>query len=378
MAHIYKRKGGEILVNTTTSGNQSAPSIAALAGGGYLVTWVDASGLGGDASVTGVKAQRFDADGNKIGGEFLVNTATANLQSSPTVTTLASGRFVISWTDSSFEGGDPSSFSIKAQLFEADGTKVGSEFLVNTATLNAQQSPQIADLPSGGIRHHLGGYKRRGRHQQPRHQGPIVRCRRRQGGRRDSRQHRNPGGPERAPNHRARLGRLRGRLDRCSLDQRIGGPWLLAGADVRRSRRQGGRRDRREQQRCRQLQRAQRHRASVGLPRHLGPAGFRTLCRRAGHLRSQSAIVQCRRCQGRARIHRQYHHRRLAIFPERGRFAGRRLHHRLERHRRGDRGDERPRPGLRRRGHEGRGRIRHKQRRRRQSVQSQGGGTALR
>src|SRR5690349_870049 len=151
MAQIYKRKGGEILVNSETSGNQSSASVAALAGGGYIVTWTDASGLGADTSGTGVKAQRFDADGNKIGGEFLVNSATANLQGTATVATLPSGRFVITWIDGSFEGGDSSSFSIKGQLFEADGTRVGGEFLVNSVTDNGQQAPTVSELAGGGF-----------------------------------------------------------------------------------------------------------------------------------------------------------------------------------------------------------------------------------
>ena len=151
MVQTYKRKGGEILVNSETSGNQNAASVAALAGGGYIVAWTDASGLGADTSASGVKAQRFDADGNKVGGEFLVNTATANLQGTATVATLPSGRFVITWIDGSFEGGDSSSFSIKGQLFEADGTRVGGEFLVNSVTDNGQQAPTVSELAGGGF-----------------------------------------------------------------------------------------------------------------------------------------------------------------------------------------------------------------------------------
>jgi hypothetical protein len=84
----------------------------------------------------------------KIGGEILVNTATQNDQSSPQITTLQGGGFVITWTDAS-QGvggaeGDSSGDAVKAQVFAADGTKVGRETLLNTATQNDQEDPQIA------------------------------------------------------------------------------------------------------------------------------------------------------------------------------------------------------------------------------------------
>ena len=69
-----------------------------------------------------------------LGAEFLVNTATANFQFQPTITSLSSGGFVVSWMDNSGQGGDASSSGIKAQIFSASGARVGAEFLVNTAT----------------------------------------------------------------------------------------------------------------------------------------------------------------------------------------------------------------------------------------------------
>src|SRR5947208_1355150 len=83
------------------------------------------------ASSSSIKAQLFDASGAKIGGEVLVNTATASLQDEPAITALADGGFVVAWEDNSGTGGDANSTSVKAQLFNQDGTKRGGEFLVN-------------------------------------------------------------------------------------------------------------------------------------------------------------------------------------------------------------------------------------------------------
>ena len=40
--------------------------------------------------------------------------------------------------------------NVKAQIFDAGGTAVGSEFLVNSATIGGQSYPSVAALTSGG------------------------------------------------------------------------------------------------------------------------------------------------------------------------------------------------------------------------------------
>ena len=146
-----RRIGGEILVNTQTADGQIEPHITSLQGGGFVVTWQDYSGTLGDASSASIKAQMFDAAGAMIGGEFLVNTQTASFQGRPTITGLAGGGFVVTWTDASETLGDNSYNSIKAQMFDATGTKIGGEFLVNTKTGWFQDYPSINGLVGGGF-----------------------------------------------------------------------------------------------------------------------------------------------------------------------------------------------------------------------------------
>ncbi|HVQ07632.1 MAG TPA: hypothetical protein VMS43_04285 [Allosphingosinicella sp.] len=151
MVQLYKRKGDDILVNTATIGNQSGSNIALLPGGGFVIVWTDASLVGGDTSGLAVKGQRFDADGHKVGGEFLVNSTVTGSQTNPIVAALASGRFVVTWSDGSVTGGDTSSIAVRGQIFEANGTPVGAEFLINTQTANAQTGPGIVELAGGGF-----------------------------------------------------------------------------------------------------------------------------------------------------------------------------------------------------------------------------------
>ena len=148
---IAEKIGGEFLVNTTTAGGQFQTSVTTLANGNFVIAWTDTSYSGGDANGDSVKAQLFDASGNKIGDEFLVNTETSASQRQPKTTALANGGFVIAWEDNSGTGGDDSESSVKAQVFGADGRKVGGELLVNTATAGAQEAASITALANGGF-----------------------------------------------------------------------------------------------------------------------------------------------------------------------------------------------------------------------------------
>ncbi|WP_238272782.1 beta strand repeat-containing protein, partial [Methylobacterium cerastii] len=151
MATTYTATGPEFLVNTQTANTQINPTVTGLSNGGFVVTWEDYSGGGDDISDSGIKAQIYKADGSKAGGEFLVNTATASLQQNPTVTSLSNGGFVVTWTDLSGVGGDKSGFGIKAQIYGADGKAVGTEFLVNTETANDQRASTVTGLSNGGF-----------------------------------------------------------------------------------------------------------------------------------------------------------------------------------------------------------------------------------
>ncbi len=143
--------GGEFLINTTTFGGQFLSSVASFANGGFVVTWTDTSYRDNDFSNAQVRAQIFDANGHKLGKEFRVNTTTDLEQRVPKVSALANGDFVIAWEDQSGEGGDTSGSSVKAQMYHADGTKIGGEFLVNTTTQGTQDGVALTALSNGGF-----------------------------------------------------------------------------------------------------------------------------------------------------------------------------------------------------------------------------------
>lgn len=143
--------GSEFLVNTETNLGQFNPEVTGLEDGTFVVTWLDTSGTLGDNSGSSIKAKVISADGAIFGNEFLVNTQIVSHQTAPRIASLSDGGFVITWQDSSGSLGDADGTSIKAQRFGAGGVKQGGEFLVNTETAHSQFRPDIASRPGGGF-----------------------------------------------------------------------------------------------------------------------------------------------------------------------------------------------------------------------------------
>jgi hypothetical protein len=129
--------GGEFQVNTTTAGDQMRSAVAMDGVGNFVITWQSLDNTGH----WGIYAQRYTAAGVAIGGEFLVNTSTGHHQCRPVVAMDTGGDYVISW--SSF-GEDGSSWGIYARRYNAAGVPQGGEFQVNTYTASSQLASAAA------------------------------------------------------------------------------------------------------------------------------------------------------------------------------------------------------------------------------------------
>ncbi|KKM16898.1 hypothetical protein LCGC14_1681160, partial [marine sediment metagenome] len=137
------KSGSEFQINTETFLSQSKPSIASLSNGKFVVTWESDSQ---DSDGYGIYGQLFNADGTKSGSEFQVNTYTTDQQNLSSVASLSNGQFVVTWESN---GQDSDGYGIYGKLFNADGTKSGSEFRVNTNTTNEQQGPSVIGMNNG-------------------------------------------------------------------------------------------------------------------------------------------------------------------------------------------------------------------------------------
>ncbi len=137
--------GVETLINSTVVNGQFTPTITSLADGGFLVAW---NSFGQDGSVSGVFAQRYNANGSANGGEFGVNSFTVGDQAEPDVTSLSDGGFIIVWSSSAQDG---SLLSVHGQRYNADGSENGGEFQVNSHTPGSQTRPTVTELADGGF-----------------------------------------------------------------------------------------------------------------------------------------------------------------------------------------------------------------------------------
>jgi PHD/YefM family antitoxin component YafN of YafNO toxin-antitoxin module len=137
--------GGDVLVNTSTAGNQADPSISALAGGGYVVTWTDRPGQGAPWVA---KAQIFNSAGARVGGEFVFSGPPTNYNSvvETSVVTLTNGNFAVAWT-----AGDESGPAHRIQIFSPDGAKVGEQIVVPSKAYMLQVGPSLTALSDGGF-----------------------------------------------------------------------------------------------------------------------------------------------------------------------------------------------------------------------------------
>jgi Ca2+-binding RTX toxin-like protein len=137
--------GPEFMVPTDILGDQQGGDVTSLAGGGFVVTWMSYDPEAADPIA--LKGQVYNADGTMSGTEFEISATTTG----GSVTGLADGRFVVTWTDNSETGGDTSGYAVRGQVFNADGTPSGVEFLVNTTTAGDQHYTAVAALTDGGF-----------------------------------------------------------------------------------------------------------------------------------------------------------------------------------------------------------------------------------
>ena len=91
------QQGAEFQINTTTAGDQLFPRVAMDAAGKFTVAW---SSSGQDnGSSTGIYLRSYDSSGTAETGELLVNTTTSGDQQNPSIAH-TSGRWIVAWSGS--------------------------------------------------------------------------------------------------------------------------------------------------------------------------------------------------------------------------------------------------------------------------------------
>jgi hypothetical protein len=101
--------GQQFQVNSGESGFQDHPSVTELADGGFLATWTSQSQIVG---------RRFNAAGGPIGGDFVISTAFISQKLSNDAAIGWDGKVAVVWADQEEDGTDAR--EIRARLFDAD------------------------------------------------------------------------------------------------------------------------------------------------------------------------------------------------------------------------------------------------------------------
>ena len=123
-------QGNEFLVNTTTANDQTLPSVAMDGSGNFIVAW---QSQGQPMSFfNNIEAQRFDSSGNRVGGEFMVNSVddtTTNFI--PYVGMASDGTFAITWSNTStpnYDYGGGITSTVYAQVYGPAGNVLMPQF----------------------------------------------------------------------------------------------------------------------------------------------------------------------------------------------------------------------------------------------------------
>ncbi len=156
----------DLKLNTITTGSHNSPAIAKLQNGGFIVTWQGSP----DSSTSNfnIYGQIFDNSGSKLCkglglnyvkqchnstdkvADLFINTYTADNQSSPVVTGLTDGGFIVVWNSFGQDNtNEKNNSGVYARVFDANGKERMEEYIVNDNKVGNQLIKAIGSLSNG-------------------------------------------------------------------------------------------------------------------------------------------------------------------------------------------------------------------------------------
>ena len=127
-------QGNRITVDISSEASRGA--VAMDAGGNFVATWRDIPAVTSD----GVLARMYDAAGMPQGASFIVFDQLFSDQTNPSIDMDTAGNFAVAW-----EGAGPGDIAgVFVKTYDAAGTVLGSETLVNQTTANVQSQTSVA------------------------------------------------------------------------------------------------------------------------------------------------------------------------------------------------------------------------------------------
>jgi len=150
--------GGEILVNTTTAGDQRYCDVGMdQSGQRFIVAWSssgkDTSGFGVYARMLSMNADGYVVPSTRDPYEFRVNTSVTWNQMYPSVSMEWDGGFIVTWSGHGtrqFESAT-SGYGVFYQRFDALGQVIGDEYRANAETVGNQWFSSVATDAQGNF-----------------------------------------------------------------------------------------------------------------------------------------------------------------------------------------------------------------------------------
>lgn len=144
--------GEQTQVNTHFDYIQTDPVVTALRTGGWVVTWTSS---GQDSSYSnGVYQQAYSADGTPVGEETLVNSTTFFSQDFPAIVALEDGGWMVIWQSQNEIGSNSYTHghsNIIAQRYDANGNPLGGEVALSGDPSLFNHSPEATLLENGDV-----------------------------------------------------------------------------------------------------------------------------------------------------------------------------------------------------------------------------------
>ncbi|MEA2626290.1 MAG: large repetitive protein, partial [Candidatus Binatota bacterium] len=135
--------GDEFLVNSSPTGTQREPAVAAASNGAFVVVWNSPDNYG-------VVARRFSSSGASQGSEFVVGAPT-DAPRYPAVAADSEGNFVVVWEVQNGVPGDPEPPGVVGQRFSSAGAALGDEFVLSSVTTGSQTHPAVGMSADGSF-----------------------------------------------------------------------------------------------------------------------------------------------------------------------------------------------------------------------------------
>ena len=132
--------GDQFQVNSLiSSASENYPAVAALADGGFIVTWTTPE----------VHGRRFMANGTPVGDDFQINTFEEGTESTPDVAVNDDGRVLVTWTDPEESG--EFGREIRGRMYSANLAAQGPDFRINILMEGEQYFGRVANYGENGF-----------------------------------------------------------------------------------------------------------------------------------------------------------------------------------------------------------------------------------